>query len=190
MQRFFNFCLATLAVCLFINLISCSPDECPMPTDPYACNSNGTCNRGYECINDSCQCPQPSMIFNNHCVQFGGTGPTWVGYSGGCYCFDTLAIGVSGTGENRTLFMPIASGQLVGSANTSIKYFERPDGDSIYAVQMPLACDKQGPDYVKVIARMYGKVQTDGDLFIRLEFRHPSTYEVIDECVSTMKKIK
>jgi hypothetical protein len=188
MKHFTNFFLLALCAALFINLMSCDK-ECPEPVDPNACNSNGTCNRGFECDNGTCKCPDDGMILNNHCVGFGGGGSAWKGLSSTCFCYDTLGFGILGTGENRTLSMAFAEGNLVGSGTTGAKYYSTPSGDSIYVAQMPIACARAGATN-KVIPRMYGKVQPDGDLTLRLVFFDAVTRVDVDECVTTLRKIK
>jgi len=189
MKHFTNFFLLALCAALFINLMSCDK-ECPEPVDPNACNPNGSCNNGYECVNGACACPEPGYVLGGYCAQFGtDANPAWKGLSSACYCYDTLGFGIIGQGVDRTLSMAFVEGGQLGSASTGIKYYPMPSGDSFYVFQMPIKCVKPGAP-IKIVPEAFGKLKANGDMVLRLVFRDAISLQPVDECITTLEKVK
>ncbi|MBX2893488.1 MAG: hypothetical protein KF734_21420 [Saprospiraceae bacterium] len=96
------------------------------------------CPDGADCIDATCVCQTGRLMFNNSCFQLGNN--SFFGVNSACYCYDTLAISISGTGETRSLTMPIKYDNQVGSLSQTIFYYELSDGDSLYFPQLDLRC--------------------------------------------------
>lgn len=150
------------------------------------CKEDGTCDKGYSCVDNSCKCPGKGIVYNGACLQFEGSDPTYVAFTSECFCYDTLALTITGTGEHRIGIMPIKLGDLVGSTTMQVEYYESENGDSLHIWQMPSKCTfgtKTG------YPEAYGKIQADKSLKLKLIFKDPLTADVTGECAMIMKKL-
>ncbi|MCB0545125.1 MAG: hypothetical protein H6575_07115 [Lewinellaceae bacterium] len=156
---------------------ACKDDDCC--SDP--CEN---CGSGYACIDNACQCPDGNLELGGNCITL--SAGTFVGYGPSCLCYDTLALAFLGQGVDRIVQMPFVLNGAPGSASTNASYYEKPDGDSIYILELPITCTYQ--DSIKVFPEAFGKVQPDGTMLLNLVFRHSVTRKVLDSCTMTMKQ--
>lgn len=84
--------------------------------------------------------------------------------------------------------MLFADGENIGSASTNIEYFTKTDGDSLHVLQMPVKCARAVGN--KLIPEAFGKVKPNGNMEIRLVFRDGVTFEYVDECVTTLRRVE
>jgi hypothetical protein len=147
------------------------------------CNDN--CPDGADCIKAKCVCQSGRVSINGSCFYMGDEG--YLAINSACYCYDTLAFVIGGTGEFRSIVMPFKSGSSVGSISQGIFYYELPDGDSIYFPELSIRCF--APDDTPLKPSIYGKKQTDGSWKIMLEFRNALTFAPYDTCTVVAKKI-
>lgn len=173
MKNLLSFSVILLVFLNFLSVYSCG-DKCK------------PCNSGAECIDGTCMCEPQHLYFNGSCVDLGND--AYVGINSACYCYDTLAIGILGSGTNRYLGMPVKYGSSVGSLSQNIFYYELSNGDSLYSPELDLRCFAADDTPLKPAA--YGKKQADGSWKLRLEFHNALTNEVIDNCTVILKKFQ
>lgn len=153
----------------------------------FSCEEKCTnCPQSSKCNNGVCICEDGGYMFNSNCVQLGDN--SYIGINAECYCYDTMIISIVGQGENRTLGMAFKYGDQVGTQSQSVYYYEQSSGDSLWSPQLDLRCFASDNTPLKPAA--YGKKQPDGSWKIRLEFQDALTFEVVDNCVMTLKKFE
>ncbi len=189
MKNVFNSFLVLICIGLAANLIISCDKDCPEPTGgEQACTGDNECSRGFTCINNTCGCPEDGFVFNGHCIpNTQSEWPNFRGFTGSCFCYDTISFSILGTGESRTISMLFKEGDLIGSGTTGAEYFAKPDGDSLHVFQMPVKCARAIGN--KLIPEAFGKIRPNGNMDIRLVFRDGVTLEYVDECVTTLKRI-
>lgn len=144
----------------------------------------GECDAGFECIDGNCACPPGKLSYGGNCIAL--SGDTYVGFASTCFCYDTLALAILGTGQDRVVQMPVIINGAVGSASTNAQYFNLSSGDSLYVLQLPLRCSINGT--TPAFPEAFGKFQSDGSLHLDLTFRHADTGEVLGDCSLNLKK--
>ncbi|MBL7776029.1 MAG: hypothetical protein JNK89_08505 [Saprospiraceae bacterium] len=169
--------LAVFALSLLFSCSKCK-DE---PADPCALVS---CSTGFTCVDGACICPEGNLLYAGNCIPLNAN--TYVGYNGDCFCYDTLALAILGEGPDRIVQMPVVINGAIGSASTTASYFERPDGDSIYILQLPMKCFIQ--DTIPAYPEASGRLQADGSWRLHLLFRHGITREALGQCSITIRK--
>lgn len=177
-KRFFLPLIAMLAV-----YSSC----CDPEPEPNGCSDNSNCSNGFVCINGKCDCPDDGIVYHNHCIQMTDADQVFYGVNADCLCYDTLIIGINGNAPVRNISIPVKAGNLLGSAVSNVEYFTLASGDSIHANRLPVVC-KDGSTSTQ--PEVFGKMQSDGSLKLRLVFYDAFTGELRDECTTVLQRKK
>jgi hypothetical protein len=158
-----------------------------------------TCRNGYECNNGKCACPEGKVIIHGQCRKL-EENEYYAAVR--CRCIDTIAIGVDLTrypnvddSIERSVFINfnIANSTQISGGGTSGSYYKRPQGDSLYIIQITsgfLGCDLKGfpseASFKGKVVLNNGKKELHGKILWWNEFTGP--YHPTDSCSIILHK--
>ncbi len=153
-----------------------------------ACKIDGTCDNGYECVDNTCICRDGGLLYHNYCVQFSDSSAVWVGYSSDCLCYDTLIFAIDGKGINTMLSSPVKIGSNLGIISPLVEFFEKPDGDSLHFFLYAPECVDQNGNAIG--PEIFGKFLSNGKLRIRVLSRDLGTFTIVNDCTIELNTSK
>jgi len=180
-----------LTICAFalVTVGSCDKNE-PAPE----CTTPNSCDGGFECVNNQCECPEGRIVYYQYCAGLGFEQMFMA--RGGCECQDSLlwALDVSSSNtanpEVRNAHFPTDGFSTINYRPQTTIIYKGVQQDSFLVLYPVSSCDSTSSAPVRRVSYASGVFTSDSTGYMHLDWQNKGDSLPYRRCTMPFTRIK